>query len=48
MAFVRVKQIPVDFNDDMFPPMASFFADPLRDGVDIPVFITFPSLKVPN
>jgi all-trans-retinol 13,14-reductase len=41
--------IPVDASGDLFPKMKTYFADPLGDRetgfLNIPAFITFPSLK---
>lgn len=42
----NVWHIPVDTNNDSFGPLERYFKDPLREGVDVPAFITFPSLKV--
>ena len=38
--------IPVDEDGDAFPPLEKFFNSPLERDTEIPVFITFPSLKV--
>lgn len=37
--------IPISADGDCFDPLEKFFNDPLADDVEIPIFITFPSLK---
>ena len=39
-------QIPITQSGDAFEPLTKFFSDPLADDVEIPIFITFPSIKV--
>lgn len=42
---IIILQIPIAKDGDAFGPLEVFFKDPLGDGVEIPAFITFPSLK---
>ena len=38
--------IPIDSHGDAFTCLDRYFEDPLGDGTEPPVFITFPSTKV--